>query len=65
MIRGQAGKVGIFWIIFSVMVSLTGNNFALAQGNDGILTEEEAQARNEFSDRFSSLERFGHSVAID
>ena len=65
MIRGQAGKVAIFWIIFSVSVSLAGNDFALAQGIDGILTEEEAQAKNEFADKFSSLERFGHSVAID
>ncbi len=65
MLRGQARKVGIFWIIFAVLVSFAGNNFALAQGIDGILTKEEAQANNEFADRFSSLERFGHSVAID
>ena len=64
MIRGQGGRVGAFWIIF-LMFLLAGNNFALAQRIDGILNEEEAQANNAFADRFSSLERFGHSVAID
>ena len=65
MIRVHAGRLSPLWIIFSLLVSLTGKHFVFAQGIDGILTEEEAQARNEFSDRFSSLERFGHSVAID
>jgi len=39
------GKKGRYLLDhFSVSVSLTGNSFALAQGIDGILTEEEARA---------------------
>ncbi len=51
-------------LIISLILSF-GLNFALAQPNDGILTEEEARVKDAFANRFSSLERFGHAVAVD